>query len=98
MPIEPIIPAAAIQGVRPASLRSPSLRNRRISKQKIIPCSADEHIGSTPAVQLLLAVSPESPLAVSLAEPPPDLDQRATRVKVDLNSTASVSLSVREDL
>jgi protocatechuate 3,4-dioxygenase beta subunit len=51
-----------------------------------------------PGAYLLLAVSAESPFVVGRGETPPDLDQRATRVRVELNSTAPATLSVREDL
>lgn len=68
-----------------------------LARSDASPTGAFTFSDLAPGAYLLYAVPPEDPLALGPGAAPADLDQRATRVKVEPNSTAPASLSIQEE-
>lgn len=68
-----------------------------LSRAEATPTGAFSFSGLAPGAYLLYAVQPEDPLAFGPGAAPADLEQRATRVRVEPGSTARAALSLQEE-
>lgn len=90
-----------IDGRKPATVllwpADPQARDSQpLSRSEASPAGAFSFSDLAPGAYLLYAVPPEDPLSYGPGIPS-DLDQRATRVKVEPRSTTSATVSVQED-